>query len=61
MSPPVRSVASDTNLPRRVDVVVIGGGISGIAAAWELARRGTSVAVLGKGVIGGNLGAMGMM
>ena len=40
MSPPVRSVVSDEKLPRSVQVVVIGGGISEFAAAWELARRG---------------------
>jgi glycine/D-amino acid oxidase-like deaminating enzyme len=33
---------------------VIGGDLSGVAAAWELARRGTSVAMLEKGVIGGD-------
>ncbi|SEN66482.1 Glycine/D-amino acid oxidase [Gemmobacter aquatilis] len=53
MSPPVRAVTSDATLPRHAQVVVIGGGISGVAAAWELARRGTSVALLEKGVIGG--------
>jgi glycine/D-amino acid oxidase-like deaminating enzyme len=53
MSPPVRSVASDARLPEKVDVVVIGGGISGVATAWELARRGTSVALVEKGVIAG--------
>src|SRR5580658_6774547 len=30
----------------RVDVVVIGAGLAGSAAAWALARRGRSVAVL---------------
>ena len=29
-----------------IDVVVVGGGISGLAAAWELQRRGLSVRVL---------------
>ncbi|GAB3666265.1 FAD-dependent oxidoreductase [Streptomyces sparsus] len=29
-----------------VDVAVVGGGIAGLSAAWELARRGRSVAVL---------------
>lgn len=52
MSPPVRAVASDTRLPARVDAVVIGGGISGVCAAWELARRGQSVALVEKGRIG---------
>ena len=30
----------------RVDVVVIGAGLAGSAAAWALARRGRSVVVL---------------
>src|SRR5580700_5725533 len=30
----------------RVDVVIIGAGLAGSAAAWALARRGRSVAVL---------------
>lgn len=33
-------------LPERADVAVIGGGICGLAAARELARRGASVALL---------------
>lgn len=52
MSPPVRPFVSNEVLPERVDVVVIGGGISGVAAAWELARRGQSVALVEKGRIG---------
>ena len=35
------------------DVVVIGAGIVGISTAYELARRGASVAVIDKGVVGG--------
>jgi sarcosine oxidase subunit beta len=33
-------------------VVVIGGGVSGLSAAWWLARSGVSVLVLDKGVVG---------
>jgi glycine oxidase len=35
-----------------VDIVVLGGGIIGCATAWELARRGQSVAVVERGAIG---------
>ena len=40
-------------LPERVDVVVIGGGIAGIASAWFLAERGDRVLVVEKGRIAG--------
>lgn len=39
-------------LPRAVDVVVIGGGIAGISAAWELAGQGLHVALCEKGRVG---------
>jgi glycine/D-amino acid oxidase-like deaminating enzyme len=48
----LRTVQSDAALPKSVDVVVIGGGIVGAAAAWHLARRGSSVALCEKGAIG---------
>ncbi|NYJ08428.1 FAD-dependent oxidoreductase [Petropleomorpha daqingensis] len=32
--------------PRRTDVVVVGGGVLGSAAAWALARRGAGVVLL---------------
>src|SRR5688572_31013740 len=35
--------------PHQTDVVVIGGGISGTAAAYELARRGAKVTLLERG------------
>ena len=38
--------------PREVDVVVVGAGYCGLAAATELARRGRSVAVLDRGPLG---------
>jgi glycine/D-amino acid oxidase-like deaminating enzyme len=44
---------SDESLPAEVDVVVIGGGIVGVMAAWTLAQRGNKVALVEKGVVGG--------
>lgn len=48
-----RPVVGDTDVPARVDVVVIGGGYVGVCAALTLAERGISVALCDKGVIAG--------
>ncbi|MET3891334.1 glycine/D-amino acid oxidase-like deaminating enzyme [Bosea sp. OAE506] len=53
MSPTIKPIASDAALPAQADVVIIGGGIVGAAAAYFLARRGRSVALVEKGVVGG--------
>jgi len=53
MSPPVRRVECDDDLPGQADVVILGGGMAGIATAYELAKRGASVALVEKGVIAG--------
>lgn len=52
MSQPLRLIESASPLPAQADVVVIGGGIIGVFAAYYLARRGVSVAVVEKGRIG---------
>ena len=52
MSPPIKRIPSDERLPASADIVVIGGGIIGAAAAYFLARRGLSVALLEKGHVG---------
>lgn len=49
--PYVVPVPGDEKLPKRVDVVVIGGGIVGASTALELAERGHSVALCEKGGI----------
>jgi glycine/D-amino acid oxidase-like deaminating enzyme len=53
MPPPLQRIASDEKLPATADVVVIGGGIAGVTAAYELSRKGFSVALLEKGHVAG--------
>ncbi len=53
MGPNVVRVASDAKLPEAADVVIVGGGIIGAAAALYLAKRRISVALVEKGHIGG--------
>ena len=52
MSPIIHHISSDETLPKSADVVVIGGGIVGASAAYFLARRGLSVALIEKGYVG---------
>jgi glycine/D-amino acid oxidase-like deaminating enzyme len=49
----LHSVESDPALPASADVVIVGGGIIGVSAAYFLARNGHSVAIVEKGVVGG--------
>lgn len=54
----------DANLPRAVDVAVVGGGLTGVAAAYKLARAGRDVLVLdagepGRGASSRNHGMLG--
>jgi len=49
----VEEVYDTPEFSRTADVIVIGAGIVGTSAAYELARRGVSVAVVDKGIVGG--------
>ncbi len=53
MGPQLDPVQSDTILPRKAAVVVIGGGIIGTSAALALAQKGVDVVLCEKGEIGG--------
>ncbi|QOL14105.1 NAD(P)/FAD-dependent oxidoreductase [Dickeya dianthicola] len=53
MPAPIRYVQDSSQLPVQADVVVIGAGIAGVAATYELAKKGVSVLLLEKGLVGG--------
>ncbi len=53
MGPYVDAVTGDIDLPETTDVVIVGGGIIGVSAALELARRGIAVTLCEKGHIAG--------
>ena len=53
MGPPLDPIETDTAIPPRADVVIVGGGIIGTSTALFLARKGISVALCEKGHIGG--------
>ena len=48
-----RPAARSIGLPERCDAVVFGGGVLGLASAYELARRNLSVVLLESGQVGG--------
>jgi glycine/D-amino acid oxidase-like deaminating enzyme len=49
----IEQIQSSTTFPRQADVIVIGAGIIGTCTAYELARKGISVALIEKGIVGG--------
>lgn len=52
MAPRMDTATTDTELPHRTSVVVIGGGIAGISTALFLAQKGIPVVVCEKGRVG---------
>jgi glycine/D-amino acid oxidase-like deaminating enzyme len=51
MGPEINQVESDSQLPQRADVVVVGGGVIGLTSAMFLAERGIEVVLVEKGGI----------
>ncbi|MFB9123743.1 FAD-binding oxidoreductase [Paraburkholderia dipogonis] len=49
---PLERIHANDPLPDEADVVIIGAGIVGASAAWELASRGVRVVLLEKGIVG---------
>ncbi|MBO9452200.1 FAD-binding oxidoreductase [Tropicibacter sp. R16_0] len=52
MAAPLLAIETDTRLPKRTEVVVIGAGIIGTSATYYLARRGVPVVLIEKGRVG---------
>lgn len=52
MSPALDRVPGDGRLPEAADVVIVGGGVIGVSAAYHLAKKGRSVALVEKGHVG---------
>ncbi|MFH8134927.1 NAD(P)/FAD-dependent oxidoreductase [Pantoea osteomyelitidis] len=53
MPAPIRYVQDSTDFPDAADVVIIGAGIAGSAATWELTKRGLKVVLVEKGLVAG--------
>jgi glycine/D-amino acid oxidase-like deaminating enzyme len=53
MAPELIAVETDTVLPPRADVVIIGGGIAGVSTLLALAEKGVSAVLVEKGWLGG--------
>jgi glycine/D-amino acid oxidase-like deaminating enzyme len=53
MRVPLSRIVTTPTLPDSADVVVIGAGIVGVFTAWFLAKRGVKVALIEKGMVGG--------
>ena len=53
MVPQLVSVETDATLPRRADVVVIGGGIAGVSTLLALAEAGVPAVLVEKGRLAG--------
>jgi glycine/D-amino acid oxidase-like deaminating enzyme len=53
MVPSLIAVESDTALPSRADVVIIGGGIAGVSTLLALAEKGVSAVLVEKGRLAG--------
>lgn len=53
MRVPLNRIETTDPLPNSADVVVIGAGIVGVFTAWFLVKRGLKVALIEKGVVGG--------
>ena len=52
MFPPSAAIRMSDVVPKSADVIVIGGGVTGLSTAWWLARDGHKVIVFDKGIVG---------